>query len=93
MDLPPSMALPPPIAITASWEPELYAFLPIIISSSRGFGEISEKMALVRPSYDKKVWASSTKGKFLLPRSVTMRGFDMPSLTQCLPNSENRPGP
>ena len=51
MDLPPSIALPPPMAIIASCPPEMNCARPAPISVSFGLGEISEYKPTVSPAF------------------------------------------
>ena len=53
MDLPPSIALPPPIAMTESCAPALKTDFPNNTSMSRGFGENPEKTLEAIPKLSK----------------------------------------
>ena len=63
INLPPSIALPPPIAIIESWFPSLYFLQPTDISSSLGLGDISENRSdfIFALNYD------YTSGKYSAP--------------------------
>ena len=91
--LPPSMALPPPMAMMASWRPSMNMLRPALISSSRGFGEISEKMPEGMPASARHDVSLSIKGRPRLPRSVTINGLETPMARHFAPISASRPGP
>ena len=91
--LPPSMALPPPMAMTASWPPDRNAALPAAISVSLGFGEISENRPAFMPAAARIDIRPETNGSPALPLSVTTSGARMPSPAHCTPISASRPGP
>ena len=54
INLPPSIALPPPIAMIASWPPALKTERPLAISSSRGLGEMPANTSDPNPTSVRK---------------------------------------